>query len=244
LLSVQELSRSFELPSGDRLDVLQAISFSLYAGEILCLLGASGCGKSTLLKLLAGLDNSSSGVIHSAVSAPGPGIGYLPQGEKLLPWRSILGNISLAPELLGRAKAECLREAEDLLVSVSLQDYRCSRPKDISGGMTQRALVARTLATKPKLLLLDEPLGQLDIIGRKEIAGVIKQYVQQSGAIAVVVTHSVEEAVFLGDKICILSKKPATVVRTFSFQPGSEGYLSRDTALDQVFAETLSILGG
>jgi ABC-type nitrate/sulfonate/bicarbonate transport system ATPase subunit len=142
-------------------------------------------------------------------------LGYVQQGERLLPWRTILGNVALALELLGTSKREAESLALEALKNVGLSDVALRYPAQISGGMTQRALMARAFITNPTLLLLDEPLGQLDIIARQELAAIIQGYVRSRGAAALLVTHSVEEAVSISDTILTLTRRPSTISERF-----------------------------
>jgi len=216
------------------------------AGEVLCVLGASGCGKTTLLRILAGLDQPTSGSIRSDLARPGPALGYLQQGETLFSWRSVLQNVALGGELLGRPRKLSQRRARESLESVALGSFADAGPRSISGGMTQRVLVARLLSTDPKLLLLDEPLGQLDLVGRRALAKILKEYTRNSGAATVVVTHSVEEAVFLGDRVCILSQRPATLARGFALSPDAQlpGFelADKERPYEQILDATLGVL--
>lgn len=211
LLQAQNLSRSFRQGGGDTLNVIKDVSLGLDSGEVVCLLGASGCGKTTLLRMLAGLEMPDAGVIQSGIKRPGEKLGYMIQADGLLPWRTVCGNVSLGPELLGQDTKEAGRAAEILLREVGLEPFSGSYPHQISGGMRQRALLARMLATQPEVLLLDEPMSNLDIVARQEMAAIIKKYVRDRAAAALVVTHSVEEACFLADRILLITQSPAVI---------------------------------
>jgi ABC-type nitrate/sulfonate/bicarbonate transport system ATPase subunit len=225
---------------------LDGISLSLQAGRITSVLGASGCGKTTLLRALAGIESVDGGEILSDIARPGPAVGFLQQGERLLPWRTVLQNACLGMELLGQPREVALQEARQALTKVGLGAFEQCYPSQISGGMAQRLLVARTLLTKPQLLLLDEPLGQLDLIARKELAGLIREYVCSSGCVALLVTHSVEEAVFISDEVITLSRGPARIFsrHTISDEQGSSesGVLSRSASFDIVQQSLLAAL--
>ena len=205
---------------------------ALQSGEIVCLLGASGSGKTTLLQILSGQIPQDSGTVTSPVTRPGSELGYMRQSDQLLPWRSILDNVALGPELLGQSRRVARAAALEGLARVGLQDFAAHMPDEISGGMRQRAVLARTLATKPKLLFLDEPLSNLDVLARRQTALIVKDYVTQTGAAALVVTHSVEEACFLSDRILVLSSRPARVACQ----------LAAPFALDQVMAALMQAL--
>lgn len=212
LLTAQNVSKSFRQASGGRLQVLKDISLLLHAGEVVCLLGPSGSGKTTLLQILAGLDRQSTGAVQSDIKRPGPKLGYLTQADRLLPWRTVYDNVALGPELLGQPLDNVL----PLLEAVGLKDFTSSYPEQISGGMSQRALLARMLATNPTLLLLDEPMSNLDILARRQMAKILRGYVKKTKASALVVTHSVEEAVFLADRIILITRSPATLYKEIS----------------------------
>lgn len=216
LVTARGICRSFTDRSGATTPVLEGLTFSLCSGTITSLLGASGCGKTTLLKIVAGLDRPDRGEVVSNVELPGPKLGYIQQGERLLPWRSLLGNVALALELLGVAKRKAEEAAHQAIADVGLSDYFRCYPDQISGGMAQRVLLARAFITKPSLLLLDEPLGQLDLIARKDLAAIIRRYVTTHKAAALLVTHSVEEAVFISDTVITLTRRPARVCDRFS----------------------------
>jgi len=216
MLFAQDLSRSYRDSDLNPLPIIENISFELPQNKIVGILGASGCGKTTLLKIVAGLDRPSSGEILSELKRPGPKIGFLQQGERLLPWRTVIDNVALGLELCGETSEAARVLARQILRTVEMDAYQYHFPAQLSGGMTQRVLLARTLITKPTLLLLDEPLGQLDIIGRKSLAMIIRNYIDEHQATALLVTYSVEEAVFISDYILTLSRRPAKIIKRFN----------------------------
>jgi NitT/TauT family transport system ATP-binding protein len=238
LIQVNNVWRAFPAQPGRVTSVIEGVSFCLAAGTITSLLGASGCGKSTLLRIIAGLDVPDRGDIITTLELPGPKLGYVQQGERLLPWRTILENVALASELLGISKKNGESLALQALNSVGLGDVASRYPAQISGGMTQRALLARAFITEPLLLLLDEPLGQLDIIARKDLAAIIQRYVRSRGAAALLVTHSVEEAVSISDTILTLTRRPSTIserfVLTSNAARSGEQTLNPETSYDVV----------
>lgn len=247
LIQVDDLWRAFPDQSGGMTSVVESLSFSLAEGTITSLLGASGCGKTTLLRLIAGLDIPSRGRIVSELELPGPKLGYVQQGERLLPWRSVLENVALAGELLGSSRQGAEKLAEQALVDVGLKDVAERYPSQISGGMTQRALLARAFLTKPRLLLLDEPLGQLDIIARKELAAIIQRYVRANRAAALLVTHSVEEAVFISDTVLTLTRRPSTISERFALSSEAlrhgEKRINPATSYEEIQGALLRALG-
>lgn len=216
ILAVSDIVKSFTLPDGGVLPVLSGISLSLNPGSITAILGASGCGKSTLLSMLAGLIKPDDGSISSEFARPGEKLGLIQQSQRLLPWRTVLENVALGLELTGSSKIEARKTSLEFLIAVGMKDFIDYFPSQLSGGMNQRVLIARALITKPSLLLLDEPLGQLDIIARKALASMIIDYVATHSAATVIVTHSVEEAIFIADHVIILTQRPSSIFERFS----------------------------
>jgi NitT/TauT family transport system ATP-binding protein len=247
ILKVHELWKGFADADGSENSILGGISFTLRSGQITALLGASGCGKTTLLRILAGLDRCDRGAIEAKIAMPGPKISFVQQGERLLPWRTLLANVSLALELIGCGKRDALKSARKALRDVGLAEYSHLLPQQVSGGMIQRVLLARALVTEPMILLLDEPLGQLDILARQELAAVIRGYVRSRGACALMVTHSVEEAVFIADSVLTLSRKPALIRSNVELideasEMESTGQLQRGAAFEVVQTGLLAAL--
>lgn len=185
------------------------------AGRTTALVGPSGCGKSTILRMIAGLEEPSAGRIEIGGAAPSEtrkaaGLSIAFQDPSLLPWRTVRGNIELALRLARRPLA---RSAVDQLVAlVGLDGFADTRPAALSGGMRQRAAIARALATEPQLLLLDEPFGAVDELTRHQLAQDLPRIWEARGTTAILVTHSVSEAVMLSDRILVLSPRPAEIV--------------------------------
>jgi sulfonate transport system ATP-binding protein len=182
--------------------VLQGVDLSIEPGEFVAIVGQSGCGKSTLLRLIAGLDSPNQGAISLDGGVPRPGsplVRMMFQDARLLPWKRVLDNISLG------LPAERRAEARDALEEVGLAERGGDWPSILSGGQRQRVALARALASRPRALLLDEPLGALDALTRLEMQGLIERVWREHGFTAVLVTHDVEEAVALADRIIVLS---------------------------------------
>ncbi|MBI1326437.1 MAG: ATP-binding cassette domain-containing protein [Alphaproteobacteria bacterium] len=214
---------------GDELIIADA-SFALEPGKVTCLLGASGAGKTTILKILGGLDNDYSGTIESALARPSAAIGYLSQNDKFLPWRSVHANVALGLELTGQHRKEAFIKAEETLARLHLSDFQKKMPHQISGGMLQKALLARTLALEPKLLLLDEPMSNMDMLARQEYARMIRDYIISTKSTGLIVTHSIEEACILADNVYILSAKPARIIAEIQRNDAYEDYVAKVTA--------------
>ncbi|MER6344970.1 ABC transporter ATP-binding protein [Streptomyces sp. NPDC001595] len=189
------------------------VDLSVPAGEFLVLVGASGCGKSTLLRLIAGFERPSHGSVRVAGSEPRPGAtaGVVFQSPRLFPWRTVRGNVDLALKYAGVERGERAARRARLLKRVGLAGTEDRRTWEISGGQRQRVAIARALAAERPLLLLDEPFAALDALTRERLQEDVRQVAAQTGRTTVFVTHSADEAVFLGSRIVVLSKGPGTV---------------------------------
>jgi ABC-type nitrate/sulfonate/bicarbonate transport system ATPase subunit len=192
------------------LTALAEIELELRAGELTAVVGPSGCGKSTLLELMAGLQAPDEGVVERRAACA-----YMPQRDLLLPWRDALGNAGLALECQGVARAEARRRAEPLFERFGLAEFEHTRPAALSGGMRQRVAFLRTLLQGRPVLLLDEPFGALDAITRADLREWLAAALADDPRTVVLVTHDVEEAVFLADRIVVLSPRPGRVVAEF-----------------------------
>jgi ABC-type nitrate/sulfonate/bicarbonate transport system ATPase subunit len=247
LLHAQHIRRSFTQPDGTAAAILGGIDLDLIGGQVTCLLGASGCGKTTLLRILAGFDSEYDGSIDTHIRRPGPDLGYLSQNDRLLPWRTAAANVRLGLELTGRPTKAAHQEALKALTQVGLTEaFADHRPAQLSGGMQQRVLLARMLALQPKLLLLDEPMSSLDLPARRDLAQIIRHYTSAHNAATLVVTHSVEEACFLADRILLVSRSPALIGKEIILTdttPASPAELERGQALDSVMRHLLHVLG-
>jgi NitT/TauT family transport system ATP-binding protein len=211
-VEVVEVSHAFEL-NGTTLPVLSRISFEAPQGATVAILGPSGCGKSTLLRLLAGLDKPTQGQLLAngkPILGPDPHRGLVFQDPTLFPWRTIWQNAALGPEALGLLHKQSSK-VDDALRLVGLSDFAKAYPHQLSGGMAQRAALARVLVNDPKLLLLDEPFGKLDSLTRMGMQDELIALWQKSRFTALLVTHDVEEALLIAQKVIILSERPAHI---------------------------------
>jgi ABC-type nitrate/sulfonate/bicarbonate transport system ATPase subunit len=204
-LSFRKVTRRF-----GALTALDDVDLALRAGELTAVVGPSGCGKSTLLELMAGLQEPDEGVVerHAACA-------YMPQRDLLLPWRDALGNAALALECQGVGRAEARRRAVPLFERFGLAEFESVRPAGLSGGMRQRVAFLRTLLQGRPVLLLDEPFGALDAITRADLREWLAAALAEDPRTVLLVTHDVEEAVFLADRIVVLSPRPGRVVADF-----------------------------
>lgn len=210
ILVVSNLDAVF--PNGDGgLRALEGISFSVEPQEFLCVLGPSGCGKSTLLRILAGLLSPTRGEVFyqgERLNGPRRGMGFVFQKANLMPWRSVLGNITLPLELQHVPRDIALERAHELVDLVGLGGFEDSLPGDLSGGMAQRVAIARALVHDPDVLLLDEPFGGLDALTRERMGEELLRIWQARRKTVVMVTHSITEALFLADRVLVLSPRP------------------------------------
>ena len=199
----------------ERLPVLDSVDFQVSARGIVALVGPNGSGKSTLLRICAGLLPPDHGVVEvdgTRVDGPDPRVGLVFQEPRLLPWRDVLANVALPLEFAGWPGARREGRARELLDLVGLSDFSRARPHQLSGGMRQRAAIARALAPGPDVLLLDEPFSALDALTRERLNLELLEWWAATGTSVVLVTHSIPEAVFLADRVVVLSARPGRVV--------------------------------
>lgn len=213
ILVVRNLSVSF--PDGNSgFLALEKVSFSLSAEEFLCILGPSGSGKSTLLRVLAGLLPPTSGeVIYAGENLVGPqrDVGLVFQKANLMPWRTVLENITLPLELQKIPSSSALEKARELVNLVGLEGFEETLPRDLSGGMAQRVAIARALVHDPRVLLMDEPFGSLDALTRERMGIELLRIWQARRKTVLMVTHAISEALFLADRVLVLSPRPGHI---------------------------------
>jgi NitT/TauT family transport system ATP-binding protein len=219
-LAIEHISKSFTEKKGGKVThALQDINLEVEAGEFVTIIGPSGCGKTTLLKIVAGLDIASEGAVYlddRKVTGPGPERGLVFQDFALFPWRDVTGNVIFGPEMLNVPAAERVKIAEYYIRLVGLGGNENKYPAELSGGMKQRVAIARALANNPKVLLMDEPFGSLDAQTRSQMQKELLYIWQESRKSILFVTHSVEEAVYLSNRIVALSPGPGTVKQVYT----------------------------
>ncbi|MET3075504.1 ABC transporter ATP-binding protein [Pantoea leporis] len=217
IIRVQQVSQRFNTAGGEFL-ALDNVSFDIHAGETLSLIGHSGCGKSTLLNLIAGLTQPSSGVLlcdNREISGPGPERAVVFQNHSLLPWLTAYQNVELAVQQVFKgkmSKREMSEWIEHNLNRVQMSHALHKRPSEISGGMKQRVGIARALAMQPRVLLLDEPFGALDALTRAHLQDSVMRIQQELNTTIVLITHDVDEAVLLSDRVLMMTNGPAAQV--------------------------------
>ncbi len=216
LLEVDQLGREFRTDDG-RVVALDGISFRAHHRELICLIGSSGCGKSTLIRIVAGLDTPTGGRVlldGREVRAPGRDRGMVFQGYTLFPWRTVLENVRFGLELDGHPRRRAESEAREWIELVGLSGFSNAYPHQLSGGMKQRVAIARALANHPRILLMDEPFGALDAQTRAQMQSHLLQIWRQVDVTIVFVTHDLEEAIYLADRIVVLGAHPGRILDT------------------------------
>jgi len=210
-LVIERLHKKFQLRAGQVI-ALQDINLSISDGEFISIVGASGCGKSTLLRIIAGLENGHEGTVKLGgrrIAGPGLDRGMVFQEHRLLPWLTVEGNVAFG--LNGQTKGERERIVREHLELVGLSDFAKAHPHQLSGGMAQRVAIARALVNQPKLLLLDEPFGALDALTKIQMQREILRIWEVERTTMVMVTHDIDEAIYLGDRVVVMSSRPGTV---------------------------------
>jgi NitT/TauT family transport system ATP-binding protein len=196
-------------------EALRGMSITINQGEFVALVGPSGCGKSTALSLLAGLATPTSGSVEvsgSPLSGPNVATGVVFQRDLLLPWRTVLNNVLLQFDMRGRRPANAVDRAMELLTMVGIERFAHKYPRELSGGMRQRAAICRALVHDPPALLMDEPFGALDAITREQLVIDLGQIVTQTNKTVVFVTHDIDEAVVLADRVVVMAARPGRIV--------------------------------
>jgi NitT/TauT family transport system ATP-binding protein len=220
-LEFRGVTKEFPPRGGKRaaLVAIRDVSLAVAAGEVVAIIGPSGCGKSTLLNLAAGLTLPNAGSVHldgAVITRPSLHVAFMLQKDLLLPWRTIIENVELGQEIQGVARAERQRRGLALLSRYHLADFARHYPHQLSGGMRQRAALARTMALDPEVLLLDEPFSALDAQTKMVLQKDLAQVLSDERKTALFITHDIAEAVALSDRVLVMSRRPGTIVRELS----------------------------
>jgi NitT/TauT family transport system ATP-binding protein len=227
---------------GEAIEALREVSVDVAPGELVSLVGPSGCGKSTLLKMVAGLLAPTSGRIAvDGVEVTGPrrSVGMMFQTPELFPWRTVLKNVLLPIEIFGHDKAYHRRRAVELLELVGLQDFQSALPRELSGGMQQRVALCRVLVTDPSVVLMDEPFGALDEFSRERLNVELLRIWDASRKTIIFVTHNINEAVFLSDRVAVMGVRPGRVLSLVDVPLGREQPRTQQTMRDPAFTDTV-----
>lgn len=218
LIEADRLEMSYVTKKGESVLALEDVDMRIEAGSFVSVVGPSGCGKSTLLKIVAGLLSQTSGEVRfdgESVRGPNPNFGVVFQQALLLPWLTILGNVLLPVKVQKRRLADYQERARDLLRLVGLEDFADRYPGELSGGMQQRAGIVRALVTDPEVLLMDEPFGALDALTREQMNEELQRIWSQQRKTVFFITHSIPEAVYLSDRVLVMSPRPGRIVADY-----------------------------
>ena len=218
ILEVKNIGKKYQNKE-DEIQALKNVNFRIKEGEFVSIIGPSGCGKSTLLSIIAGLEEKTEGEIYiegEKVSGISPKIGYMLQRDCLLEWRNILSNTLFGLEVKGIKTKENIEYVKELLKKYNLYDFKNKYPSELSGGMRQRVALIRTLAVKPKILLLDEAFSALDYQTRIMVTEDIYSILRKEKITALIVTHDISEAISMCNKIIVMSKRPSTIKKTYN----------------------------
>ena len=217
-LLIDDISMRFDLPNGSAVQALQNVTLDIKKGEIVSVLGPSGCGKTTLLNIVAGFLAPTSGhVVLNGHNVTGPAAerGMVFQQGALFEWMSVRKNIAFGPDMAGKPAAETKKSVDHLLQVVGLKDFGDKMIYELSGGMQQRVALARCLANDPDVILMDEPLGALDALTREKMQGLVHKLWKETGKTIILITHSVEEAVLLGERLVVMAPRPGRIHKQY-----------------------------
>ncbi|ABS16219.1 MULTISPECIES: ABC transporter ATP-binding protein [Brucella/Ochrobactrum group] len=213
-IALNNVTRRFVTPDGKMMTALRDFTMNVAQGEFACVVGPTGCGKSTTLNLVTGLAKPSAGEVRlmgKPIEGISPDIGFVFQADALFPWLNVIDNVSAGPRYRGMGKEEAYEKARSWITRVGLARFEKHYPHQLSGGMRKRVALAQTFINEPKILLMDEPFSALDVQTRTLMQGELLDLWQQSGASVIFVTHDLEEAIALADKVYVLTAGPATV---------------------------------
>ncbi len=217
-LSIDNLSMRFDLPGGGHVQALEGVSLNLKQGELLSVLGPSGCGKTTLLNIVAGFLAPTDGKLvlnGDVIEGPSAQRGMVFQQGALFEWMSVRDNVSFGPRMAGRKKSDYMSNVDHLLEIVGLQDFKEKMVYELSGGMQQRVALARCLANDPDVILMDEPLGALDALTREKMQSLVLKLWKETGKTIILITHSVEEALLLGERLIVMAPRPGRIHKEY-----------------------------
>ena len=243
MIHLRGASFVYQAPDGE-VEALRRVDMDIAPGEFCSVVGPSGCGKSTLLSVISGLEKLTSGTVEvdgAPVCGPSEKIGFMPQRDQLFPWRTIRDNVTLGLSITGKRTPEALAYADTLLRRYGLWDFAQKRPSQLSGGPRPRCALIRTMATNPKLLLLDAPCSALDFQTRLTVSSDIGRIIREGGKTALLVTHDISEAISLSDRVFVLSARPAVVksVHTLAELQGLSPLERRDTAAFHTYFQAI-----
>jgi NitT/TauT family transport system ATP-binding protein len=213
-IELKGVTKAYTGPEGGSVHALGPVDLRIEPGSFVSVVGPSGCGKSTLLRLVAGLEMPNEGIMQrygAPLDGPSHEVGIVFQEHVLFPWTTVLENVLLPADVLALPKAASRERAMRLLEMTGLGDFASLRPQMLSGGMKQRAAFCRAMLSDPRLLLLDEPFGALDALTREEMSLELSRLWQELGRTALLITHDIEEAILLGDRVLIMSERPGTI---------------------------------
>ncbi|MEM9061200.1 MAG: ABC transporter ATP-binding protein [Pseudomonadota bacterium] len=217
-LLIDDISMRFDLPNGDAVQALKNVSLDIKEGELMAVLGPSGCGKTTLLNIVAGFLAPTEGKIAlggSQVAGPGAERGMVFQQGALFEWMNVSENIGFGPSMKGTPKSEIDARVKELLGIVGLQEFGKKMIYELSGGMQQRVALARCLANDPDVILMDEPLGALDALTREKMQSLVLDIWKETGKTIILITHSVEEALLLGERLLVMAPRPGRIHKEY-----------------------------
>ncbi|MGR3512524.1 MAG: ATP-binding cassette domain-containing protein [Paracoccaceae bacterium] len=217
-LEIQDISMRFDLPNGGHVQALKNVTLDIKQGELMSVLGPSGCGKTTLLNIVAGFLAPTEGKImlnEHPVVGPDAERGMVFQQGALFEWMSVRDNVSFGPRMAGKGKSDWASNVDHLLDVVGLQDFKEKMIYELSGGMQQRVALARCLANDPDVILMDEPLGALDALTREKMQGLVLKLWKETGKTIILITHSVEEALLLGERLLVMAPRPGRIHKEY-----------------------------
>ena len=217
-LSIDNISMRFDLPNGGSVQALQDVSLDLKAGELMSVLGPSGCGKTTLLNIIAGFLTPTNGQIilnGEKVTGPSAERGMVFQQGALFEWMNVRDNVGFGPKMKGVRPSDARETVDHLLDIVGLQDFKEKAIYELSGGMQQRVALARCLANDPDVILMDEPLGALDALTREKMQSLVLKLWKETGKTIILITHSVEEALLLGERLLVMAPRPGRIHKEY-----------------------------